>query len=220
MFFLSLVNTKKSAWVGWSFLVATAFFGQAWAVEINQSNPEAMVKELSETVITEVDKQRAELEADPQKIKVFAETFVLPYVDTPKMARYVMANYWKQATPSQQAAFTEAFTNTLLRSYASSILKLQVTRIDVSKAVETRPGRASVTTDVTQGDGNVSTVVYRAFQDSKTQKWMLYDVSIEGISLLLNYRKTFASEFQRKGIDQVIEELNAKNRQFSSASEA
>jgi phospholipid transport system substrate-binding protein len=127
------------------------------------------------------------------------------------MARYVMGQYWKQASASQQKAFTEAFTNTLLRSYAKSILKLRVTKIVVSKMVETRPGRASVSTEVTQADGNVSTVVYRAYLNKNDQKWFLYDVSIEGISMLLNYRKSFASEFQKKGIDEVIAGLNAKN---------
>ncbi len=77
--------------------------------------------------------------------------------------------------------------------------------------VETRPGRASVSTEVTQADGNVSTVVYRAYLNKNDQKWFLYDVSIEGISMLLNYRKSFASEFQKKGIDEVIAGLNAKN---------
>ncbi|AZR82289.1 MlaC/ttg2D family ABC transporter substrate-binding protein [Thiomicrospira sp. S5] len=192
-------------------LLTLALESTAYAVDINQKDPEVMVKELSETVVSEVDKQRAELETDPQKVKVFANEYVLPYVDTPKMARYVMGQYWKQASASQQKAFTEAFTNTLLRSYAKSILKLRVTKIVVSKMVETRPGRASVSTEVTQADGNVSTVVYRAYLNKNDQKWFLYDVSIEGISMLLNYRKSFASEFQKKGIDEVIAGLNAKN---------
>lgn len=88
---------------------------------------------------------------------------------------------------------------------------MRVTKIVVSKMVETRPGRASVSTEVTQADGNVSTVVYRAYLNKNDQKWFLYDVSIEGISMLLNYRKSFASEFQKKGIDEVIAGLNAKN---------
>uniref|UniRef100_Q31GZ6 ATP-binding cassette (ABC) superfamily transporter, solute-binding component n=1 Tax=Hydrogenovibrio crunogenus (strain DSM 25203 / XCL-2) TaxID=317025 RepID=Q31GZ6_HYDCU len=187
--------------------------GVASAQVISQDNPEKLVKELSETVVSEVDARRAELEADPKKIKAFADEFVLPYVDTPKMARYVMGRYWKMATKAQQDAFIDAFTNTLLRSSSNSILKLKVTSIIVEKMIETREGRASVKTEVTQADGNKSTVVYRAYWNKKKQKWFLYDVSIEGISMLLNYRKSFASEFQKLGIDEVIEGLVVKNNE-------
>jgi len=189
------------------------FSSSAYTQTISQDNPETLVKELSETVVSEVDARREELEAEPQKIKAFADEFVLPYVDTPKMARYVMGRYWRIATEKQQAAFVDAFTNTLLRSYSKSILKLKVTSIVVEKMIETREGRASVKTEVTQADGNKSTVVYRAYLNKKKQKWFLYDVSIEGISMLLNYRKSFASEFQKAGIDEVIESLVVKNNE-------
>lgn len=189
------------------------FSSSAYTQTISQDNPETLVKELSETVVSEVDARREELEAEPQKIKAFADEFVLPYVDTPKMARYVMGRYWRMATEKQQAAFVDAFTNTLLRSYSKSILKLKVTNIVVEKMIETREGRASVKTEVTQADGNKSTVVYRAYLNKKKQKWFLYDVSIEGISMLLNYRKSFASEFQKSGIDEVIESLVVKNNE-------
>ncbi|MDG4812440.1 ABC transporter substrate-binding protein [Hydrogenovibrio sp. 3SP14C1] len=203
-----------------SFLLTLSLLGAsgvACAQVIPQDNPETLVKELSETVVTEVDARREELEADPQKIKTFADEFVLPYVDTPKMARYVMGRYWRMATAKQQAAFVDAFTNTLLRSYSRSILKLKVTSIVVEKMIETREGRASIKTEVTQADGNKSTVVYRAYLNKKSQKWFLYDVSIEGISMLLNYRKSFASEFQKLGIDEVIESLVVKNNETKLA---
>lgn len=189
------------------------------AMAANQSDPKMMIQELSDEILQQIDEQRAELEANPQKVKVFADEYVLPYVDTPKMARYVMGQYWKKASNTQKSRFTEAFTNSLLRAYSKSILKLKVTKVEVTKMDQTKKGRASVTTEATQADGNKSKVVYRVYQNKKTQKWMLYDVSIEGISMLLNYRKSFASEFDKKGIDQVIADLEAKN-QNSSTSEA
>lgn len=180
---------------------------------VSQNDPEAMVKELSTKVLEEIALNREVLESSQEKIKEFADRLVLPYVDTPRMARYVMGAYWKKASSQQQKAFTEAFTNTLLRSYSKSILKLQIDKIEVSKSVETKKGRVQVSTEVLQSDGNKTTVDYRAYLNSKDQKWYLYDVSIEGISMLLNYRKTFASEFQKKGIDEVIASLNQKNSQ-------
>lgn len=180
--------------------------------QVDQSNPKDMVKELSQEVLKQLDLRREELSADPKKVRAFANQYVLPYVDTPKMARYVMGQYWREASSAQQEAFIEAFTNTLLRSYSNSLLKLKVSKIDVTRVEEPRDDRASVTTEVTQADGNRSKVIYRAYLNKHTHKWMLYDVTIEGVSLLLNYRKSFASEFDQKGIDQVIASLQEKNK--------
>ena len=196
----------------WMALSFCSFWSIAVLADVNQSDPKAMVEELSSRVLTKIEEDREALNSDPQKVKDFANQYVLPYIDMPRMARYVMGLYWNQASNSQKQAFTNAFADSLLRSYSKSILKLKVTQIDVTKSQQSKKGRASITTEVTQADGNRSKVVYRAYLNKKSQKWMLYDVSIEGVSMLLNYRKTFASEFDKKGIDKVIADLEQKNQ--------
>ncbi len=196
----------------WMALSFCSFWSIAVLADVNQSDPKAMVEELSSRVLTKIEEDREALNSDPQKVKDFANQYVLPYIDMPRMARYVMGLYWNQASNSQKQAFTNAFTDSLLRSYSKSILKLKVTQIDVTKSQQSKKGRASITTEVTQADGNRSKVVYRAYFNKKSQKWMLYDVSIEGVSMLLNYRKIFASEFDKKGIDKVIADLEQKNQ--------
>lgn len=180
--------------------------------QINQSDPKAMIQQLSQSVLEHIAAKREVLIKDPHQVKVFADQYILPYVDTPKMARYVMGQYWRTATTEQQQAFSEAFKNTLLRSYSQSLIKLKVSKIKVNRVEEPRKGRATVMTDVTQSDGNITSVIYRAYFNKHSQKWMLYDVTIEGISLLLNYRKIFAAEFETKGIDKVIADLREKNK--------
>jgi len=194
-------------------LLLLLYSASTLAVNIPQDDPKRLVHELSQSLVDAIDANRQKFEENPSEIKRFADENVLPYIDTPKMARYVMAQFWKQASEEQQNAFVEAFTNTLLRSYSTSILKLKVSRMVVLNAIETHKGRVSVATEVTQNDGNVSKVVYRLFLNGDDQKWYLYDVSIEGVSMLLNYRKSYASEFQKKGIDNVIAALQEKNRQ-------
>lgn len=184
---------------------------------ITQDDPEQMVLQLSETIVKALNDQRVELEGNPAKIKAFAEEFVLPYVDTPKMARYVMGRYWRTTTSAQQQAFMDEFTTTLLRSYSQSLLKLNINSVTVQPKVEEKPGRVTIASEVTQADGNKSNVVYRAYLDDKTQKWMVYDVMVEGISLLLNYRKTYDSEFSKVGVDGVISSMREKNREFNGA---
>lgn len=182
------------------------------SASVSQNDPKEMVQQLSDQILVQIDTRRAELNQDPSEVKRFANEYVLPYVDTYRMSRYVMGKYWKRASDNQQKAFVDAFTNTLMRSYSKSLLKLNVTKMDITKVIEKKKGRVSITTSVTQSDGNESKVIYAAYLSKKKQKWFLYDVTIEGISLLVNYRKTFSSEFKQKGIDQTIDDMIAKNQ--------
>lgn len=199
-------------------VLTAALAMNTWALAsgVSQKDPHLMVEQLSNQVLVALDKERAALEADPTKVSDFANQYVLPYVDARRMARYVMARYWRVATPSQQQAFVDEFTTTLLRSYAVSLLKLKIAKVDVKSTIEEKPGRVVVSTSVIQADGNVTQVAYRAFLDKKTRNWMLYDVAIEGISMLINYRTVYGLEFNAKGIDGVIANMRDKNKAFSS----
>ncbi|MEA3405169.1 MAG: ABC transporter substrate-binding protein [Pseudomonadota bacterium] len=188
----------------------------AQAHAVPQDDPEKMISVLSETLIKELNEQRADLEGNPQKIKSFAQAYVLPYVDTPKMARYIMGRYWKTTSAEQQSAFADAFTTTLMRSYSQSLLRLEITSVTVKPKIEEKPGRVTVASEVTQADGNKTDVVYRAYLNKKTGLWMVYDVAVEGVSMLLNYRKTYGSEFSTKGVDAVISSMQEKNTAFNS----
>lgn len=182
---------------------------------ISQNDPQKMVLDLSNKIIAELNANRDKLEGDPAEIKAFAMIYVLPYIDTEKMARYVMGKHWRSANDAQKTGFVDAFTNTLIRSYSQSLLKLKIDSVEVKNALEEKPGRVTVASSVLQSDGNKSDVIYRVFLDKKTNKWMLYDVSVEGISMLLSYRKAYDSDISKKGLNAVIDEMQAKNAEFN-----
>lgn len=202
---------KNGRWIIVLFMVATSFTPPLLAASISQDDPEKMVRSLSQELIAKINEQRAELEAHPEKVKAFADEYVLPYIDTAKMARYVMGRYWRTATDAQKSAFTEAFSDMLIHSYSKNLLKLQIDKVVVKPAREVKKGVVTVASVVAQSDGNKTDVVYRVYWNKKTQQWLLYDISIEGISMLLNYRKSYGSEISKKGLDQVITEMAAKN---------
>ena len=210
------MNVKNQFTVVWLFaLTFLLSIGVAKATVIEQDNPGKMVLELSQNVVSELNANREKLESSPQEVKRFAEKFVLPYIDTQKMARYVLAREWRSASDEQKVAFVEAFTNTLIRSYSQSLLRLNIDSVEVKPAQEEKPGRVTVASTVTQADGNRSDVIYRVFLDKKLNKWMLYDVTVEGISLLLNYRKSYGSAIAQKGLEAVIAEMQDKNAEFN-----
>lgn len=210
---LDRVSVKRF-WQMCSLSILLAFSSLASAQGIPQNDPEDMVKALSNRVIYEMNANREQLESQPSQVKLFATTFVLPYIDTEKMARYVMGRNWRSASKSQQGAFVEAFTNTLIRSYSQSLLKLKIESVEVRPAQVEKPGRVTVASTVKQADGNKSDVIYRVYLNKTTGKWMLYDVSVEGISMLLNYRKAYDSDIAKKGLDAVIVEMQSKNADF------
>ncbi len=185
------------------------------AHEVPQDDPEKMVKAIYNNVISELNLKREKLENDPAEVKSFATKYVLPYIDTPKMARYVLGKHWRSASKDQKQAFVDAFTNTLIRSYSQSLLKLKIETVSVATARVEKPGRVTVPSSVTQSDGNKSDVTYRAYLNKKSKKWMLYDVSVEGVSMLLNYRKAYNSDIVKKGLDAVIAEMQTKNASFN-----
>ena len=205
---------------GWFVSLLLVLSLTANAQGVSQDDPTQMVSKLSNQVIYEMNANREQLERDPAQVKLFAKSYVLPYIDTKKMARYIMGRNWKVATSEQQDAFTKAFTNTMIRSYSQSLLKLKIESVEVKKAKQEKPGRVSVASKVTQADGNRSDVIYRAYLNKKSKKWMLYDVTIEGISMLLNYRKAYSSDISRKGLDAVISEMQVKNAAFNGATDS
>ncbi len=196
-------------------LLSFLWTSQSYAVSVPQTDPAEMVSALSTELIKAMNEQRVELESSPEKVKAFAAIYVLPYVDTYKMARYVMGKHWRTATELQQNDFMAAFSNTLIRSYSQSLLKLNIESVSVKNAQEERPGRVTVPSVVIQSDGNQTDVIYRAYLNKESKKWMLYDVAIEGISMLLNYRKAYDSDFSKIGIDAVIVDMKAKNSAFN-----
>ena len=208
------LQVKKGLFSG--LLAAFIIMFSLSANAVPQDDPEKMISVLSETLIKELNAQRADLEGNPEKIKAFSKTYVLPYVDTPKMARYVMGRYWRTTTKAQQQAFQDEFTTTLMRSYSQSLLKLEITSVTVKPQIVEKPGRVTIASEVLQADGNKNDVIYRAYLNKETGLWMVYDVTVEGISMLLNYRTIYLSEFGKYGVDEVIRSMKKKNEAFNA----
>ena len=191
-----------------SLFVVFTLFSQVAKAEVNQSNPMDLIQELTSGVLKELSTKQALFVAEPSKAAEFGRNYILPYVDNYKMSRYVVGKKWKKTSQQQKDSFVQAFTDTIINSYSRSLIKLNVAKIEVIKNISKRKGRSSIVTEATLKNGTKVDVIYRLFQSKKDQKWYIYDFSVENVSLLVNYRKTFASEISKKGMDQVIINMN------------
>ncbi|WP_407275293.1 phospholipid-binding protein MlaC [Halothiobacillus sp. DCM-1] len=169
-----------------------------------------MVQQTADTVIKEIAAQQAAVQKDPAALLAIVNKTLLPHVDSERMSRLVLGRYWRTATPAQKTAFTEQFQQLLVRTYAGPLSKLGNQTI---KVTGTKPGPETgelvVESDLLGGDMGRVPVNYRVALVNG--QWQAFDVVIDGISLINNYRGSFAEVIQRKGLDGLIATLKSQN---------
>ena len=172
--------------------------------------PDALVKSTADEVLSIVRTNK-----DKKVLRDLAEKRVLPYFDFRAMTQLAVGKYWREASPTQQKALEDAFRTLLVNTYTAS-LNVAATG---KEAVEVKPAESSGKSDVV-----VRTVVRTASRqavpvDYRMTKgadgWKVYDVIVENLSLVTNYRSSFASEIQRSGIDGLLKALENKNRELA-----
>ncbi len=189
-------------------LILLCFAGASFAAEA----PDELVKRTAEDVLT-IIKADKDIQAGNQK-KLFAltEEKILPNFNFDKISRLVLGKNWTKATPDQKTAFQSEFKSLLLRTYSTALSKYK------NQTIEYAPLRmadgattASVKTSIVQPGGQPIAVNY-ALEKQADATWKVYDIVIEGVSLVTNYRGQFAQEIRQNGLDSLIKKLANKNK--------
>lgn len=173
--------------------------------------PQALVKEASDAMLKALKDNKAELEQEPERIYGLVQDILMPHFDFARMARLALGRNWLDATQDQQMRFVEEFKLLLVRTYSTAMLEYTDEEIrflpfrdDVSRK------RVNVPMQVIQANGPSIPMTLSLYENDEGE-WKVYDVKIEGISLVTNYRSTFANEIRNQGIDQLIENLAKRN---------
>jgi phospholipid transport system substrate-binding protein len=188
-------------------LTMLCFSITAFAIE----GPDELVKRTAEDVLATV-KSDADIQAgDQEKIYALAEEKILPNFNFDKVSRLVLGKNWTKATPDQKSAFQTEFRTLLIRTYATALSKYKNQTIDY-KPLRMADGAstASVKTAILQPGGQPIAVDYSL--EKKADTWKVYDIVIEGVSLVTNYRGQFAQEIRQNGLDSLIKKLGDKNK--------
>ena len=187
-----------------SFLVFTT---ASYAIE----SPDELVKRTADDVLAVVKADKDIQAGNQEKIFALTEEKILPNFDFEKVSRLVLGKNWTRATPDQKAAFQSEFKTLLLRTYAVALSKYK------NQTIEFKPLRlvddatdATVKTLIIQEGGQPIAVDYAL--SKKTDAWKVYDIVIEGVSLVTNYRSQFAQEIRQNGMDTLIRKLEDKNK--------
>lgn len=175
--------------------------------------PDVLVKTITDDVVATLKKDKDIQAGDTKKAADLIETKIVPHFDFTRMARIAMARNWRSATPEQQKDLATEFKTLLVRTYSAALVNYREHQIDY-KPLRAKPEDSEVTvkSDV-KPSGSTQPVTIDYELEKTDNGWKIYDVKVDGVSLVTTYRDTFATEVRERGIDGLIKSLAAKNRE-------
>lgn len=180
--------------------------------------PDEVLRTTTDDVITAI-RQDHDLQAgDRRKAYALVESKIVPHFDFTAMTRLALGKNWAKATPDQQAQVTDAFRNLLVRTYSSALTRFRNQTFSY-KPWAGNPGdtRTQVQSVVSDGQRSVPLDYAMVHGDGG---WKIYDIKVDGISLVTNYRDDFNARVASGGIDGLIHDLQDKARAAETAKPA
>jgi phospholipid transport system substrate-binding protein len=177
------------------------------------SGATALVKRTSERMISAMESQRSALKSNPAKIYGLVDRIVVPHFDFNKITKAAVGKHWSKATPAQQKDLKEGFQQVLVRTYAKALLNYSGEEIRYLPEKPGRSGTVVVPTEVSEPGAKAIPIDYKLHKQSGS--WKVYDLVIDRVSLVSNYRSSFNSQIRQVGIDGLIkrlDEMNAKGQ--------
>lgn len=172
--------------------------------------PQQVVQRVSDGLMRVLREDRARLETDPSFIYRLVDELFLPNVDFDRVSGLVLGPFWRDASEQQREGFRREFKEMLIHTYASALNKLSEWDIRYPPLhLEAGQRDLAVPTQILRGGAPPVEVSYRMAFDGA--RWRAYDVSVEGVSLLTNYRSTFVRLARQKGLDGLIQDLAQRN---------
>lgn len=174
-------------------------------------SPDKVVEQTATAVLGAIREHRDKFRGDPDAVYRLVKKEMAPHFDFEYAARLVLGRSWRDASAEQREAFIKAFEHYLVNSYANELVKHANAKVKV-KPFRGSPSdkRADITSTIVPADGKPIKVSYAMHRTS--DGWKAFDVRAEGISYVMSYRNTFASEIRRTSLDALIERLRDKAR--------
>src|SRR5687767_4564582 len=155
---------------------------------------------------------------DKRALRDAAEQKVLPNFDFKAMTQLAVGQHWRQATPEQQKALEDAFRTLLVNTYTASLNVASTGKESVDvKPLDLKPSDTDVLVRTVVKSANRPPIPVDYRMTKGPNGWKVYDVIVENLSLVTNYRSSFASEIGRSGIDGLVKALQAKNNELAKS---
>lgn len=172
--------------------------------------PVDLLKRTSDEVIKILKEQHDQIEAEPGLIYNIVDDYIIPHLDEVTMAKLALGKNWRKADNEQKIEFVDQFRILLVRTYSKSLQEFSDQTIKFyPMRADANATKVIVKSDVMQSGGPTIPVSYR--MRVKDNAWKVYDINIDGVSLVTSYRGTFAQEVRKGGMDGLLKMLHEKN---------
>jgi phospholipid transport system substrate-binding protein len=201
----------------WLVIIAVMLLaGHANAEASMNPSAQALVKDTSERILAKLREENETIEHNPARVYELVDEIVLPHFDFAKMSSWVLGRYWRKASPEQKQRFTNEFRQLLVRTYSKALADNKDSEIIFHPLRAEKDAKdVIVRTEVEQDSGFPLEITYSMYLD-KQGAWKVYDVNIDGISLVANYRTSFSNEIRQSGLDELIAKLEKRNQQAAN----
>ncbi len=194
--------------------VITAFYLQA--VQAAEVEPPVHLLERTSAEVIKILRQDHELlKKEPERVYKIVDDYILPHLDDVTMAKLALGKNWRLATNEQKLEFVSEFRNLLVRTYSKSLIEFKDQEIKYFPlTLAADEIKASVKAEVIQPGGPSIPMSYR--MRIKNNAWKVYDIKIDGISLVTSYRGTFTQEIRKSGIEGLLEYMREQNSKLTT----
>ncbi|WP_321846253.1 MlaC/ttg2D family ABC transporter substrate-binding protein [Paraburkholderia bannensis] len=212
-FFLSPLFAMFFAFAG-----LAGFAGSASAQTVDTSNPDAMVKTITQQVMDQIKGDKSIQSGDITKITQLVNEKILPYTDFRRTTQLAMGRNWRAATPDQQQQVIEQFKMLLIRTYSGALAQVR------DQQIEYKPFRANpddtdvVVRSTVLNNGQPIELDYRLYKTP--QGWRVYDINVLGAWLIQAYQQQFQEKIQQGGVQGLISFLTQRNQQLAAGKAA
>lgn len=181
------------------------------AASAQEMAPDALVRKSIDEVVAVLKADKDLQGGNPQKLHALVEEKILPHFDFTRMTRLAVGRGWSQASDAQKQALTREFQTLLVRTYSTSISQYRNQTIDVRPAKLASGDKDTVVKTVVNQPGGQPIPIDYAME--RTDKgWKVYDVMVDGVSLVTTYRGSFNEQVQKGGVDGLVKTLADRNR--------
>jgi phospholipid transport system substrate-binding protein len=170
--------------------------------------PDAVLQQHAERVMAELNRNGGAIRNDINKLYDLVEREILPLVDFKSMSKLILGKHWKKATADQRSAFIAAFRNLLVNTYTKSLKQYANQNIKFFPSrTKIKDKYATVYSEFVPGNGQRNVPVIYKLRRDKSGVWKAYNLEIEGLSVVKNFRTDFNSEINANGLDALIARL-------------
>lgn len=173
-------------------------------------DPVGLLKYIADNMINGLKANKATLKSKPGVVYSLAHQYVVPYADVSEMSKRVLPpSVWNNATPAQRSAFQKQFTTLLIRTYASALTSYKDQTVKFYPVRGAGGQTVEVSSDIISPESSPIHVTYRLIREGGG--WRLYDMSVEGVSLIESFRSQFADILSHGNMDELISKMSGHN---------